>query len=137
MILRFVFLLAFQCRIQNYSTTKTHEDIAKRKWKTMVWLFFIFWIRSNKFRNFSDFRCSILISETIIRFVSLLAFQCRIPNYSTEKNSQRYGEKKTECQKQLLGFSSFFGFVQTYFVISRTVGVQFQFLKQSLVLSVH
>ena len=32
-IVRFVFPLAFQCRIQNCSTAKTREDIAKRKRK--------------------------------------------------------------------------------------------------------
>ena len=32
-IIRFVFPLAFQCRIQNSSTEKTREDIAKRKRK--------------------------------------------------------------------------------------------------------
>ena len=78
MIIRFVLPLAFQCRIPKYSTAKTGEDIAKRKWKTMVRLFFIFWIRSNKFRNFSGCRRSNLISETIIRFVFPLAFQRRI-----------------------------------------------------------
>ena len=36
MVNRFVFPLAFQCRIRNYSTAKTREDIAKRKRKTMV-----------------------------------------------------------------------------------------------------
>ena len=30
-----------------------------------------------------------------------------------------------ESQKLLLGFSSFFGFVQTYFAISRAVGIRF------------
>ena len=32
-IIRFVFPLAFQCRIRNCSTAKTREDIAKRKRK--------------------------------------------------------------------------------------------------------
>ena len=32
-IIRFVFPLAFQCRILNYSTAKTREDMAKRKRK--------------------------------------------------------------------------------------------------------
>ena len=41
------------------------------------------------------------------------------------KNSRSYGEKKTESRKRWLGFSSFFGFVQTYFAISRAVGVRF------------
>ena len=33
LIIRFVFPLAFQCHIQNCSTAKTSEDIAKRKQK--------------------------------------------------------------------------------------------------------
>ena len=33
MIIRFVFSLTFQRCIQNCSTAKTGEDIAKRKWK--------------------------------------------------------------------------------------------------------
>ena len=93
-IIRFFFPLAFQCRIPNYSTAKTREDIAKRKWKTMVRLFFIFWIRSNKFSNFSGCRRSILISETIIRFVFPLAFQCRIRNYSTAKTREDITKRK-------------------------------------------
>ena len=73
-IIRFVFPLAFQCRIQNYSTAKTREDIAKRKRKTMVRLFLTFWIRSKIFRDFSGCRLSILISEMVIRFFCPLAF---------------------------------------------------------------
>ena len=86
-IIRFVFPLAFQRRIQNYSTANTPEDIAKRKRKVemMSWLFFIFWICSNIFRDFSDCRRLIFNCFYIIRFVFLLAFQRRIPNCSTTK----------------------------------------------------
>ena len=45
------------------------------------------------------------------------------------KNSWRYGEKKTWSQKWLLSFSSFFRFIQTYFAISWTVGVDFNFIR--------
>ena len=84
-IFRFFFPWTFQRRIRNCSTAKPREDIVKRKQKTMVRLFFIFWIRSNIFCNFLGCRRLILISETIIRFDCPLAFQCRIPNYSTAK----------------------------------------------------
>ena len=79
-----VFPLAFQCRIPNYSTAKTREDIAKRKRKTMVRFFFIFWIRSNIFLNFLGCRRPIFKCFYIIRFVCPLAFQCRtvkLPNF--------------------------------------------------------
>ena len=99
-IIRFVFPLAFQCRIPNYSTAKTREDIAKRKRQTLVRLFFIFWIRSNIFRNFSGCRRSILISEMVIRFVFPLAFQCRIPNYSTAKTREDIAKRKRKVQNE-------------------------------------
>ena len=91
----------------------------------IAWLFFIFWIRSNIFRDFSGSRRPIFNCFYIIRFVFSLAFQRRIRNCSTAKNSRRYSEKKLESRKWWLGFSSFFGFVQTYFAISRAVGVRF------------
>ena len=53
------FLATVQYLTPKYSTAKTHKDIAKSKRKTMVWLFFIFWIRSNIFSNFWDCRHSI------------------------------------------------------------------------------
>ena len=84
--------------------------------KTMARLFLIFWIRSNIFRNFSGCRLLIRLSISFPMPYSKL-FYC--------KNSRRYGEKKTESRKWLLGFSSFFGFVQTYFAISRAVGFRF------------
>ena len=76
-VIRFVFPLAFQCRIPNYSTAKTQKIWRKEsgKPKMIAQLFFICWIRSNIFRDFSGYRRSILISETIIRFVFPLAFQ--------------------------------------------------------------
>ena len=83
-IIRFVFPLAFQCRIPNYSTAKTCENIAKRKRKMNVRLFFIFWIRSNIFLNFLGCRRPIFKCFYIIRFVCPLAFQCRtvkLPNF--------------------------------------------------------
>ena len=53
------------------------------------------------------------------------------------KNLQRYSEKKTESRKRWLGFSSFFGFVQTYFAISRATNVRFLNVFISLDLSFH
>ena len=82
-VIRFACPLAFQRRIPNYSTAKTREDMAKRKRKIkmMARLFFIFWILSNIFRDFSGcFRGSILIFKMVITFVCPLAFQCRISN---------------------------------------------------------
>ena len=47
---------------------KNFRRYSEKKTETMVRLFFIFWICSNIFRDFSDCRRSILISEMIIRF---------------------------------------------------------------------
>ena len=92
-IIFLLYSLAFQCRIPSYSTAKTREDIAKRKRKTMVRLFFIFWIRSNIFRDFSGCRRPIFKCFDIIRFPMPYSkiLYC--------KNSRRYGEKKTESRK--------------------------------------
>ena len=51
----------------------------------MARLFFILWIRSNIFRDFSGCGCSIFKCYTIIRFVFALAFQRRILNCSAAK----------------------------------------------------
>ena len=69
-----------------------------------VRLFFIFWIRSNKFCNFSGCRCSILISEKVIRFVCPLAFQCRIPNYSTAKTHKDMAIRKRKVENDCSAF---------------------------------
>ena len=89
-IIRFFFLLAFQCHIPNCSTTKTREDIAKRKGKskTMAGLFYRIWIRSNIFCDFSSCSCPIFKCFDISRFVFLLAFRCCIPNCSTTKTCE-------------------------------------------------
>ena len=108
-IVRFVCSLAFQCRISNYSTAKTREDIAKRKLKTMVRLFFIFWIRSNIFRNFS-----------VIRFVFPLAFQCRIPNYSTAKTCEDIAKRKRKVENDC---SAFLHFLDSFKHIPRILGL--------------
>ena len=96
--IRFEFPLAFQCRIQNYSTAKTREDIAKRKRKTMVQLFFIFWIRSNIFRNYSGCMRPIFKCFDIISFVFPLAFQRRIPNCSITKTHQAMAKTRHTVQ---------------------------------------
>ena len=94
MVIRIVCPLAFQCRIPNYSTAKTREDMAKRNWKSKM----IFWIRSNIFRNFSGCRRLILISEKVIRFVCPLAFQCRIQNCSTAKTREDVVKRKWKVE---------------------------------------
>ena len=104
-VVRFVCSLAFQCCIRNCSTAKTREDVAKRKWKveTMARLFFIFWIGSNIFRNFSGCRRLILISETIIRFIFPLAFQRCIRNCSTAKNHEDIAKRKRKVENDFKG----------------------------------
>ena len=89
-VIRFGCPLAFQCHIPNYSTAKLAKIWRKEngKLKMIARLFFIFWIRSNIFRDFLGCRCSILISETIIRFVFPLAFQSHIPNCYTVKTRE-------------------------------------------------
>ena len=57
-----------------------------------------FGIRSNIFRDFSGCRLSILISEMIIRFVFPLAFQRRIPNYSTAKTREATAKTRHTVQ---------------------------------------
>ena len=95
----------------------------------MARLFLIFWIGSNIFHDLSGFRHSISISETIIRFVFPLAFRYRIPNYSTAKTREDIAKTKRKVENDFSAFlhffSSFFGFVQTYYPISWAVGIQF------------
>ena len=57
-------------------------------------LFFIFWIRSNIFRNFSGCRHPIFKCFNIIRFVFPLAFQRCIPNCSTTKTREATAKRK-------------------------------------------
>ena len=104
----FFAFLAFQCRIPNYSTAKTREDMTKSKRKTIARLFFIFWIRSNIFRDFSGCRRSILIFEIVIRFVCVLAFQCGIPNYSTANTREDMAKRKRKVENDC---SFFFFFI--------------------------
>ena len=87
---------------------KNSRRYSEKKTENIVRLFFIFWIRSNIFCNFSGCRRSILISEKIIRIDCPLAFQCRIQKYSTAKTRKDMTQKKTESRKWLLGFSSLF-----------------------------
>ena len=135
-IIRFVFPLAFQCQIQNCSTAKTREEIVKRKRKVENYdsAFFIFWIRSNIFCDFSGCFCSILISEKIIRFVFLLAFQCPIPKYSTAKTFEDIAKRKWKTMIRLFFIIEF---VQTYFAIYRATDVRFLNVFISLDLSFH
>ena len=102
-IIRFVFPLAFQRSILNCSTAKTREDIAKRKRKTKVRLFFIFCIRSNIFRDFSGCRRSILI-----------------PNYSTAKTREDMAKTKRKVENDC---SAFLHFLDSFKHISQFFGL--------------
>ena len=64
----------------------------------MARLFFIFWIRSNIFRNFSGCRRPIFNCFYIIRFVFSLAFQCCIRNCSTAKTSKDIAKRKRKVE---------------------------------------
>ena len=103
-IIRFVFPWAFHCRISNYSTAKTREDIAKRKRKTIARLFFIIWVRWNLFCDFSGCRCPIFKCFYIIRFAFLLAFQRRIPNCSTAKTHDATTKTKHKVENDCSAF---------------------------------
>ena len=100
MVIIFICPLAFHCHIPNYSTAKTHKDIAKEngKSKMIAWLFFIFWICSNIFCKFLGCRRLILISEMVIRFVFTLAFQCRIRNCSAAKTRKDKVKRKRKIE---------------------------------------
>ena len=119
MVIRFVFPVAFQCRIPSYSTAKTGEDMTKRKRKTMVRLFFIFWICSNIFRNFSGCRRPIFKCFDIIRFVFPLAFQCHIPNCSTTKTREATAKRKRKVENDV---SAFLHFLDSFKPLSRFLG---------------
>ena len=71
--------------------------------------------RFNLFRNFSGCRCPILLFSFPTPYSKL--FYC--------KNSRSYDKKKMTSRKRWCGFSTRFGFVQTYLAISRAVGIQF------------
>ena len=75
----------------------------KENWKskTMARQFFIFWICSNIFPNFSGCRRSILIFETVIRFVCPLAFYPYSKLFYC-KNLRRYGN--LACKDFVLNF---------------------------------
>ena len=101
-IISFICPLAFQCHIRNCSTAKFAKILRKenKKLKRMAQLFFILWIHSNIFCNFSGCRCSIFKCYTIIRFVCPLAFQCCIRNCSTSKTHEDIAKRKRESQKR-------------------------------------
>ena len=82
------------------------------KSKMMAWLFFIFWILSNIFRNFSGCRRPIFNCYYIIRFVFSLAFQRRIRNCSTAKTREDIAKRKrkVENEGQLIVDKIFRGF---------------------------
>ena len=77
----------------------------------MVRLFFIFWICSNIFCNFSGCRRSILISESVIRFVFPLAFQRPIQNYSTAKTGEDMAKTKRKVEND---YSAFLHFLDSF-----------------------
>ena len=101
-----------------------------------IWLFFIFWIHANLFRAFSGRRCPIFkcFDTFDLSFHQLSNTVFQIVYY---ENSRSYREKKTESRKLCLSFSSFFGFMQTYFAISQAVGVRFLNVLISLYSSLH
>ena len=107
-----------------FADVKTREDIGKRKRKVENdgSAFLHFWIRSNIFRNFSGCRCSILISEKILRFVFPLAFQCRILNYSTAKTRIDIANRK---QKTMVRLFFIFWIRSNIFRDFSAVGVRF------------
>ena len=98
MVIRFVFPLAFQCRIPSYSAAKTCKEIVKRKQKRIVLAFPFFWIRSNIFCTFSGCRHPFFQCFDIFRFVFLLAFQCCILNYSTAKTREVMVKRKQKVK---------------------------------------
>ena len=61
----------------------------------------------------------------MIRLDFPLAFQRRIANYSTAKTREATAKTRHKVENDGVGFSSWFGFAQTYFAISRAVGVRF------------
>ena len=71
--------------------------------KMMARLFFILWIGSNIFRDFSGCRCLIFKCYIIIRFVCPLAFQCCIRNCSMAKTPEDIAKRKRESRKQWQG----------------------------------
>ena len=92
-----------------------------RKSKMMAQFFFIFWIHSIIFCDFLGCRCSILISEIIIRFVFPLAFQCHIPSYSTAKTREDMAKRKRKVENDC---SAFLHFLDSFKHISRFLGLQ-------------
>ena len=136
-IIRFVFPLAFQRRILNCSTAKTRAATTKTKHEVENRLFFIFWVRCNLLRDLSGSRRPIFKYFYIIRFVFPLAFQRRIRNCSTANICAATTKNKTQSRKRWLGFSSFFGFAETYFEISQAPDVRFLNVFISLDLPFH
>ena len=82
-IIRFVFPLAFQRRIQNYSTANTREDITKRKRKV-----------ENDVPAFLHYFGFV----QIIRFVFPLAFQRCVPNCSTTKTPEAMAKTRHKVE---------------------------------------
>ena len=70
-------------------------------------LFFIFWIRSNIFRNFSGCRRPIFKCFDTIRFVFPLAFQRRILNCSTAKTREATAKRKWKVENDVSAFLLF------------------------------
>ena len=85
-----------------------------------MWLFFTIWIHSNTFCNFSG--RSHLIFKCLILYI-FISFLTPYSKLFYDKNSWRYSEKKKESLIKWLGFSSEFGFIQTFKNISRFLGL--------------
>ena len=126
-IIWFVFPLAFQRCIQTVLLQKLAKIRQKEneKAKIMTQLLFKIWIWSNIFREISGSRRPIFSFFFFIRFVFPLAFQCHILNCSTAKTCEDPAKRKQKGENNDSGFSSRFGFGQTYFAKSQAVDVRF------------
>ena len=72
-----------------------------------MWLFFIFWICSNIFRDFLGCRLPIFKCVDIIRFVIPLAFQRCIPNCFTIKTREATAKRKRKVENDVSAFLHF------------------------------
>ena len=94
----------FYCKnSRRYGEKKTES---RKRW--LGFSSFFRFVQTYIFRDFSDCRRSILISETVIRFEFLLAFQYRIQNYSTAKTREDIAKRKRKVENDGSAFLHFF-----------------------------
>ena len=120
MVIRFVISIGFPMPYSKLFYCKNSRRYSEKKTENDGSAFLHFWIRSNIFRDFSGCRLLILISEKIIRFVCPLAFQCRIPNYSTAKTREDMAKRKRKVENDC---SAFLHFLDSFKHISRFLGL--------------